>query len=505
MPSINKQTIKSIPERYQDSALENTKSALTLTDGEFMAYLCSLGEERRALLASPKEDFDKDTPFYSGIEGFMVDEQPAANILHKVDKIHKPMHMYLNYEPSELELGLFWRARMIKNVFFVKNYEPFEVGFYKVNQHGCELVENFEFILPILDDYALHALEITEPRLKAAIDNPEYQRRLPQELIEHLRRGLDSAQESQAIDDQRPMRLINEDFTRVVLSLVSRSWTNHDGTQKPIARAAGNNVGAIMVDKVNRIIGWGLNFKDVNRTFHAESTMIQQWLRENEATELPEGVRIFTSLQCCHMCSGYISVVGKNVRVIYAQEDPYFKGKNSLERGINGCTEEATTLPVKDSFKSAIGEQKILDFLFGLNPEPEKEYGEKTFSLCNSKELFTRALRDQQLFSELAEVVATKNNLLAQELGYEVSEDEEGVVEFTTPLLREESPVLNKAHHFLNELGDIAPEETDGLFPVHEQSASIQKTIQCGFFDKQRSNNRVASIEENNDIEHKPS
>jgi tRNA(Arg) A34 adenosine deaminase TadA len=103
-----------------------------------------------------------------------------------------------------------------------------------------------------------------------------------------------------------------------------------------LERAAGNNIGAIMVDANNKIIGWGLNLKSKNKTFHAETLMIQHYLRENNTDRLPDDVKIYTSLECCHMCAGYIADMSHGARVIFAQKDPFFNGDNALKRGVNG-------------------------------------------------------------------------------------------------------------------------------------------------------------------------
>lgn len=73
---------------------------IMLTDKEFISYVCSDTTEKRALLASTSEQYKQQSPFYTGIQGSIIDELPAANIFHNVDTIRQNMTLYLNYKPT---------------------------------------------------------------------------------------------------------------------------------------------------------------------------------------------------------------------------------------------------------------------------------------------------------------------------------------------------------------------------------------------------------------------
>jgi len=266
-----------------------------LTHEEIMSYACSQpGHPKLALLGNSSNDM---LPYYSGRVGAQAFEEPAANILHKINKLKqaKTYTMYLSYPPSELELGMLWRAKVTK-VYFAKNLESLEIGEYNVTQDGCEQLEASDLQVSFIDEAARRDLEKRDVRLNAAMENPIVAREMNAELTNALRRGLIGAQ-TLNVEDHRSKTKIDEDFIRIVLSLVDRSWNSKDGTIKPLDRVSGNNIGAIMVDKDNKIIGWGLNYKGNNKTLHAETMMIQHYLRENNTDKLPDGAKIYTSLQ----------------------------------------------------------------------------------------------------------------------------------------------------------------------------------------------------------------
>jgi|GEM_PF-2191267 len=447
-----------------------------LTPTEMMSYVCSQpGHPKLALLGSSS---NATLPFYSGVEGKQAFEQPVANILHEINNLKqaKAYTMYLSYPPSELELGMLWRAKVTK-VYFAKNLDPLDIGEYTVTQDGCEKLASSILEVSFLDEEAKRNLEKKEVRLNAAMQNPIAERRMNVELTAALRRGLNDAQ-ALNIEDDRSKTKIDEDFIRIVLSLVDRSWNSKDGMIKPLDRVAGNNIGAIMVDKDNKIIGWGLNYKGNNKTLHAETMMIQHYLRENDTGKLPEGAKIYTSLQCCHMCAGHIATLGENIEVIYAQRDPFFNGESAISEGValNNCKESPTTLPIHEIFASQVGQQEILDFLFGLHPDTV-HYPEKTTS---TRELFARTLRDVDLFRELSAVVQKHNAVLEQSalasptttvsslMSSDSEEDLESLSIATDTIFEEDDSITSSGNcssvsiieageMFLDALGDIAP------------------------------------------------
>ncbi len=453
-----------------------------LTSAEIMSYVCS--HPNHSKLAVLGTSTDETLPFYSGIEGEQVFEQPVANILHEVNKVKKPRSqtMYLSYPPSELELGMLWRAK-ISGVYFAKNLDLLEIGRYRVTQDGCELLETSDMEAIPMDEEARKKLETQETRLKTAMEAPIAERKMSSALTEALQRGLPDAQ-TPDIEDERSDTKIDEDFIRIVLALVDRSWNSKDGTIKPLDRVAGNNIGAIMVDKNNKIIGWGLNYKGNNKTLHAETMMIQHYLRENETDKLPEGAKIYTSLQCCHMCAGHIATLGENIKVVYAQRDPFFNGETAISESVavNNCRESATTLPIHEVFASQVGQQEILDFLFGLHPDAEN-YPDRTMP---TRELFARTLRDVDLFNELAAVVQARN---ASVLKSDDSDEDDLVDEQflssrsdnssdeslgTYSDTSSTSTIIEAGEEFLDALGDIAPSSRSPSPPVSLSQSAKQ-------------------------------
>ena len=393
------------------------------TKQELMAYIASLPSDRPiALMANIASD--SIGQFYGGIKGQASYELPVANILHNKGNLTANPTFYLNYKPSALELGMVWRAGKIKNVFFVEFHDPLVIGQYKIDVDGFRLCKPCELTDVKLNNNAQQkALEKSEPQLKDALISPFNKRILSPDTTRVLGRGLDIIG---PIADHLEPRKIDEDFIRLVCSLVDRGWNSKDAKIKPEDRVSGNNIGAIMVDKDNNIIGWGLNLKSQNKTYHAETLMIQRYLKENKADILPEGVRIYTSLECCHMCSGHITTLGKNVKVVYAQKDPYFKGENTLALEENGCSQKPTTIPYPAIFKKAMEDkEQILDFLFS----------------SKSREIFSKGYQQAALHIELLEAVAKRMHDKV---------DEEAI----TP---DVSPILQYGERFLEALGNYAP------------------------------------------------
>ena len=420
-----------------------------LTDSVVISYICSRQDPlKRALLCSIHPDAPSTMPFYSGIEGKHSFEQPVANILQKIDSCAAPMVMYLSYPPSEIELGMIWRAK-IRKVYFARSLSPLLIGEYNVTNDGCELNQPSHLTVKLLSDEQKQFIEASEPRLSIAMSNPIDRREIDKEVVESLKRGLAEIGTAPIVDN-RPSYKTDEDFMRIVLSLVDRSWNSRDASMKPLNRVAGNNIGAIMVDANNRIIGWGLNYKGNNHTLHAETMMIQHYLRENNLDKLPEGTKIYTSLQCCHMCAGHIAELGKNIKVIYAQRDT-FQNESALQRHINGCSEAPTTLPIKDVFSTLIGQQMVLDFLFETPPSQGK------YPKLATRELFSRAYRDLDLFSELKLAVQERMNKYAKQKKDASPTDEPFTVTKTGSEGSTQSVILEEGRRFLDGLGDIAP------------------------------------------------
>lgn len=116
-------------------------------------------------------------------------------------------------------------------------------------------------------------------------------------------------------------------FMALSFSLVALTWseTNMHARNLSIGEAlCGNNVGAVIVHK-NQIIAWGLNFGAEHLTLHAETVAIQAYLARTGNTQLPDNCVIYTSLQPCHMCAGFILQSCPNAAVIYGLKDGKLK------------------------------------------------------------------------------------------------------------------------------------------------------------------------------------
>jgi tRNA(Arg) A34 adenosine deaminase TadA len=111
-------------------------------------------------------------------------------------------------------------------------------------------------------------------------------------------------------------------YTCLAVALVGMTWSPKPTGAGDSAgqKACGNNVAAVLVHN-RKIIGWGLNVMTQHRTFHAETVAIQVYLNGSGRTKLPRGCRIYSSLQPCKMCAGFIAHVGDQARVIYALQD----------------------------------------------------------------------------------------------------------------------------------------------------------------------------------------
>jgi tRNA(Arg) A34 adenosine deaminase TadA len=86
----------------------------------------------------------------------------------------------------------------------------------------------------------------------------------------------------------------------------------------------GQNIGSLLSDSEGNIIGWGFNTNRDNSTRHGEVNLIGNFLAENPGTDLPNGGTIYTTLEPCEMCSGFIARAvrsGYLFRVIYGQRD----------------------------------------------------------------------------------------------------------------------------------------------------------------------------------------
>ncbi|MES2185835.1 MAG: Bd3614 family nucleic acid deaminase [Pseudomonadota bacterium] len=100
---------------------------------------------------------------------------------------------------------------------------------------------------------------------------------------------------------------------------------------------AGYAIGALLVRDDGTLAGASLNNHHTNETYHAEAQLVMQDALHN-AGGLPAYSRLYTTLQCCHMCAGLIASAGVGVRVWYGQVDNTMC-ENALQRNVQSCWE----------------------------------------------------------------------------------------------------------------------------------------------------------------------
>jgi tRNA(Arg) A34 adenosine deaminase TadA len=138
-------------------------------------------------------------------------------------------------------------------------------------------------------------------------------------------------------------------FGALAATLVGRSFTLKLGQtissthRKDLDQ--GHNVGALLVGPDNKILGWGLNMSDVNSTFHAETALLMHYMKSKNVNKLPSGCRLYTTLEPCHMCAGFIATAGDNTKVYYLQKDTRIIG-SALTR-TNSTSSSQQELPLK--------------------------------------------------------------------------------------------------------------------------------------------------------------
>lgn len=180
------------------------------------------------------------------------------------------------------------------------------------------------------------------------------------------------------LDSMRPVPMLYPElrdrfFSLASLALVGRSWAQEGArrgaspTRPGLGLEGGHNIGALMLDASNRIIGWGVNMMSVNGTFHAETAMVLAYLRRHKVERLPDGCRIYASLKPCHMCAGFIATVAPKATVVVAQDDP--KIRNSAldaKRGGLGVTQTISAMTMPQGSYAPNHNTTIMDVLKDL-------------------------------------------------------------------------------------------------------------------------------------------
>lgn len=130
-------------------------------------------------------------------------------------------------------------------------------------------------------------------------------------------------------------------FMHLVFGLIRGTWAT-EAAGRAAGLVPGYNIAAVLVNAEGRIIAWGINCVSTNKSFHAETVMIQSYLRRAHAATLPAGTTMYTSLESCHMCAGYAATVGAGLRVVFGQADGHVPN-NALKRKVAGTVQLQTT------------------------------------------------------------------------------------------------------------------------------------------------------------------
>ena len=118
----------------------------------------------------------------------------------------------------------------------------------------------------------------------------------------------------------------DEAYTHLVFGMVGQTWnpTMQFVKRKELTsgeQAIGNNIAGILLDADFQIVAWALNFAAENPTFHAETLMVQRFLRIKGLQKLPPNYTVYTSLQPCDMCGSFLLHVGDKTKVVYCLKD----------------------------------------------------------------------------------------------------------------------------------------------------------------------------------------
>jgi tRNA(Arg) A34 adenosine deaminase TadA len=155
----------------------------------------------------------------------------------------------------------------------------------------------------------------------------------------------------------------DEVYAHLVFGMVGQSWNptaqNIDKKTLESGEAQmGNNIAGILLDERFNIVAWALNFAGENPTFHAETLMLQYYLREKGLQKLPPNYKIYTSLQPCDMCGSFILHVGNNTEVVYCLRDVTLE--TVLTKSKTVATERLVVMSATTEMKRLLAEKFAL-------------------------------------------------------------------------------------------------------------------------------------------------
>lgn len=135
------------------------------------------------------------------------------------------------------------------------------------------------------------------------------------------------------IDEAKPKTEI--DFLKLASHLAKRV------PRGDILHDHDRDIAALLVDKNQRLLSYGINSNSKNKTLHAEVNLIQRFFR-SQKMKIPEGAVLYSTHKPCKMCAGmiyYWSEKPNSVQVCYSIEE-----KGTLSRqtvldihGLNKC------------------------------------------------------------------------------------------------------------------------------------------------------------------------
>lgn len=255
--------------------------------------------------------------------------------------------LVLNYFPSDWCLGLAW----LLDVRFVIYSDGNQLRAVKTGTNG---VEGEGFPSWNLSDWNLNC-SFNQKSLKFEFAVDGYAKPKPPQLLEkqHLLATINSVATAPAfvrvqmggvIFSEPPMpdcsfvpmpgsALRDDLFTRAAFGVVNQTWKHAQGGRPDGLK--GHNIGALAVAPNDCILGWAVNVSQVSRCCHAESLLILGLLRKGYNLANLR-LRIYCTLEPCHMCAGMITTFCPNAKVIYGMADSNIQN-SCLARKRRGC------------------------------------------------------------------------------------------------------------------------------------------------------------------------
>jgi tRNA(Arg) A34 adenosine deaminase TadA len=338
-------------------------------------------------------DVDKNGPKYIafGKKGAAAHERPIAVVLQGQNKAVDFIATTL--PPDETEIGMAWKFG-VKKIYFStdaglkqieitndgNSFQPKPLTMRADNYKVWKGTPDAAFPSPLNDTTAKAwrlaiersaALETAGVRTKDAMTKTVYNSRVAVRGVFMTDLGL-----MPPINKANPA-FADMVFTHLALALVSIGWRKSEKDAD-----GGFNIGSILVDNSQKIIAWGLNLISENKSFHAETLMLQAYLKHKNVEELPENCVMYTSLESCHMCAGFAASVGNGLRVVYAQKDDQIVN-SALERKVNGSSQT----PPKIYFHPKGVPARLADAI-NSGAKPKLESGPATAMLARLKKEF---------------------------------------------------------------------------------------------------------------------